>query len=82
MPEAALAVASNVATTATHTCWSALPLNPSGSNSANIEIPIATQTEIIARVTEVIGALAPFRIRAARPQLSSHVVTIVTGHAM
>jgi hypothetical protein len=82
MPEAALAVPSRVATTATHTCWSALPLSPSGNSSANMENPIAAQMEMIARATVVIGAFAPLRIRAARPQFSSHVATIVTGHAM
>ena len=67
IPEAALAVPSSVITTAKITCWSALPLSPSGSSSANIEIPIAAQMEIIARPTVVIGAFALVRIRADRP---------------
>ena len=82
IPEAALAIPSRATTTATHTCWSALPLSPSGSSSANIEIPIAVQMEMIARFIVVIGAPALLAIRVARPQLNSHVPIIVTGHAM
>ena len=82
MPEAAVAVPSSVATTATHTCWSALPLNPSGNSSANIEIPMAVQIDMIARPTVVLGAFALLCIRPARLHVSNHVPTIVTGHVM
>jgi hypothetical protein len=43
---------------------------------------MAVQIEMIARFTVVMGDFALWRIRVARSQLSNHVPTIVTGHAM
>ena len=75
-----MAVPSMAVAIATKPCGSvSLPLKPSDMKRTNIEIPMAIQTEPMARLMLVRGWMALFR--AARAAVSAKAAIMVTGQA-